>query len=257
MDPKDFAGSVPPSYFSFKEMHGLWTLPFLLLGTLFIALRREEKDLLLMAWLIGLYLVLHRDFIGKASFLHRSLSATAHIFAPLTAIGAVYLGSFLKLSSNYNKFLKYGVATIFVYFALSVNMASASKILNKNTYNDFFGTLNEQEYQAAQWILENVPASANITVLGIPYTPDNVLSVTSKKIRWFAAVSQHVTRFYFLREDKDKILKSRDWYIMLDYTMLGPLNDKETFNKMQLFEKNALANHSLAYGKDNIRVYKP
>jgi len=254
LNPKDYAGSVPPSYFSFREMHGLWTLPFLLLGLLFLALRREERDLFLLAWLISLYLVLHRDIVGKASFLHRSLSASAHIFAPLTAIGVVYLANAVKLPSNYNKYLKYMIAAIFVYLALSINMASASKILNKNTYNDFFGTLNGQEYQAAQWVLENVPAPANITALGIPYA-DNFVSVTSKKIRWFAAVSQHVTRFYYFLGNKEDVLKSKDWYIMLDYTMVGPLNDLENFNYMQQLEKN-LTNHALVYNENNIRVYK-
>jgi hypothetical protein len=256
LNPKDYIGSVPESYFSFREMHGLWTLPFLLLGILFLVLRREERDIFLLAWLVSLYLVLHRDLIGKASFLHRSLSASAHIFAPLTAIGAIYLASFVKLLPNFNKYLKYGIATVFVYLAFSINMTNASQILNKNTYNDFFATLNQDEYEAAQWVLDNVPASANVTVLGIPHTPDNLLSVTSKKIRWFAAVSQHVTRFYYLREDKEQLLKSKEWYIMLDYTMLDPLNDRQTFENMQQFEKTKLANHTLVYDRNNIRVYK-
>lgn len=260
LNPRDYAGSVPSSYFSFREMHGLWTLPFLLLGILFIALRRETRDIFLLAWLVSLYLVLHRDLLGKITFLHRSLSATAHIFAPLTAIGAVYLADFIKLPSNYNKYLKYGIAAVFIYLALSINMVSASKLINKNTYNPntidgFFSTLNAQEYQAAQWVLENVPDSTNITVLGIPYA-ENVLSVTSKKIRWLAAVSQHVTRFYYFLENKEDILKSQDWDIMLDYTMVGPLNDAEIFNYMQSFEKNISTTHTLIYNKDNVRVYK-
>ncbi len=261
LNPKDYAGSVPSSYFSFGTMHGLWTLPFLLLGILFIALRREERDLFLMAWLVSLYLVLHRDIAGKAAFLHRSLSATAHIFAPLTAIGAVYLGSFFKLPPNFNKYLKYFIAAVFVYLALAVNMAGASQIINKDTYNDFFATLNEPEYMASQWALANVPASYNITILGIPHQP-NVVSATSKKIRWFAAVSQHVTRFYYLLDEnygqgaKEYVLKSPDWYILLDYTMLGQLNDRETFDRMHQFEKNALANHTLVYNQNNIRVYR-
>lgn len=256
LNPQDFAGSVPPNYFSFREMHGLWTLPFLLIGILFLAWRRQERDLFLLAWLASLYFALHRDIIGQASFLHRSLSATAHIFAPLTAIGAVCLASFSKLPLNLKKFLKYGIAVVFVYLAFSINMASASKMLNKGTYNDFFGTLNEQEYKAANWELENIPASANVTVLGIPHAPD-YLPVTAKKIRWIAAVSQHVHRFYHLMENKEYVLKSPDWYIMLDYTMAGPPSLKELFDEMQMFEKNNLANHTLVYNRDNIRVYKP
>ncbi|MBI2658462.1 glycosyltransferase family 39 protein [Candidatus Woesearchaeota archaeon] len=255
LNPADYAGSVPPSYFSFRDMHGLWTLPLLLAGILFLAWRREERDLLLMAWLASLYIVLHRDLIGQASFLHRSLSASAHIFAPLAAIGAVYLASIIKLPSNLNKYLKYGIAAAFVFLVISVNMAYASKLLNKDTYNDFFGTLNREEFEAAEWILQNVPSSANVTVLGIPHEPDKVLSVTSKKIRWLAAASQHVSRFYYLREDQEQILKSKDWYIMIDYTMLGPLNDRQTFEKMQKFEKESLIKHKLVYDKNSIKVY--
>ena len=260
LNPKDYAGSVPPSYFSFREMHGLWTLPFLLLGILFIVLRREERDLFLMAWLVSLYLVLHRDILGKVTFLHRSLSASAHIFAPLTALGAVYIGSLIRLPSNYSKYLKYAIVAIFAYLALSINMVSASKMLNKNTYNPytadgFFGSLNKEEYEASQWILENVPAPANISVLGIP-SSEQFLSATSKKIRWLAAVSQHVTRFYDLWPDKEGLIRSKEWYIMIDYTMLVALNDKEKFNDLQLFERVSLVNHTLVYDKNDIRVYK-
>lgn len=254
-DAKNYIGSVPASYFSFRDMHGLWTLPFLLFGILFLVTRRREIDLFLLAWLVSLYFVLHRDIVGKAAFLHRSLSASAHIFAPIAALGGIHLASIVKLPPNYNKYLRHVLVAIFVYFALTVNMASASNVINKNTYNDFFATLNEAEYQAGQWVLENVPASANISVLGIPHS-DQFLPATSKKIRWLAAVSQHVNRFYYLLDNKEGILKSDEWYIMLDYTMLGPLNDRKAFDDMQLFEKTNLTNHDLVYDKNNIRVYK-
>ncbi|MBI2124401.1 glycosyltransferase family 39 protein, partial [Candidatus Pacearchaeota archaeon] len=135
LNPADYSGSVPSNYFSFGEMHGLWTMPFLLLGILFLALRREDKDMLLLAWLVSLYLVLHRDFVGKATFLHRSLSATAHIFAPLTAIGAVSIASFVRLPANYKIYLKYGIAALFAALAIYFNFAYASRVLNKDTYN--------------------------------------------------------------------------------------------------------------------------
>ncbi len=260
LNPKDYAGSVPESYFSFTEMHALWTLPFLLLGIILLAWRREERDLFMLAWLVSLYFILHRDILGKASFLHRSLSASAHIFAPLTAIGIVYIASIVKHPSKLNKFLKYGLAVLFIYLALTINMASASKMLNKNTYNPntqagFFVSLNEQEFEASQWVLENVPKSYNVTLIGIPYQ-DNFVSATAKKIRWVAAASQHVTRFYYLLPNKENVVKSPDWYVMMDYTMVGSLNDKATFDEMQLFEKDILANHTLVYNQNNIRVYK-
>ena len=255
LNPADYVGSVPENYFSFKEMNGFWTLPFLLLGILFLAWRREEKDLLLLAWLISLYLVLHRDLIGKTFFLHRSLSATAHIFVPLAALGAVYAASAVKLPFNYNKYLKYGLAVVFVYFAITVNYTYAYKSLNKETYNDFFGTLNQQEFQAANWALQNIPASHNLTVLGIPYTP-NYLPVTAKKIRWFAAVSQHVSRFYYLFDKNTTEAHLKNDYVVLDYTMVGPMKDRGAFDNLQQFEKTDLANHTLIYDQNYVRMYK-
>ncbi len=256
LNSNDYAGSVPANYFSFREMHGLWTLPLLLLGIAFLLWRREERDIFLLAWLIGMYLVLHRDWIGKATFLHRSLSASAHIFAPLTAIGAIYLASAIKLPSNFNKYLKYGIAGLFVFLVFTVNMTYASKMLNKDTYNDFLSTLSKEQYQAAEWILKNVPSDYNVSVIGIPHQ-QNLLSATAKKIRWSAAVSQHVSRFYLLVEDKEEAERRlKNDYVMLDYTMLGPIGDKDTFNKMQEMEKNVLANHTLLYNQNNIRVYK-
>jgi len=258
LNPKDYEGSVPASYFSFGEMHGLWTMPLLLIGMAFLLWRGEERDILLLAWLIGLYLVLHRDLAGKATFLHRSLSASAHIFAPLTAIGAIYIASAIKLPSNFNKYLKYGIAGLFIFLVFSVNMAYASKILNKNAYNDFLSTLSMEQYKAAEWILQNANPQYNVSVVGIPHQ-QNILPATAKKIRWSAAVSQHVSRFYLLALAEDKKEAERrlkNDYIMLDYTMLGHIGDKETFDKMQEMEKNQLTNYTLIYNQNNIRVYK-
>ncbi|HLC59857.1 MAG TPA: DUF6541 family protein [Candidatus Nanoarchaeia archaeon] len=263
LNPADYAGSVPESYFSFRDMHGLWTLPFLLIGIFILVWRREERDLFLLAWLIALYFVLHRDLIGKANFLHRSLSASAHIFAPLTAVGAVYLASLVKLPNNLNTYLKYAIAAVFVYFVVTVNLGAAATILNKGTYNpnpidgkltyDFLKTLTQQQFDAAQWILDNVPVGYNISVLGIPHEP-NFLPATAYKMRWSMAVSQHVSRFYYLIDNRDTFTKVN--YVMLDYTMVGPTGDEKLFNDMQSFEKN-LTWHEIAYDKNNIRIYKP
>ncbi|MDP6548124.1 MAG: hypothetical protein QF917_04175, partial [Candidatus Woesearchaeota archaeon] len=149
----------------------------------------------------------------------------------------------------------------------SVNMATASKTLNKEVYNPyaqsgFFTTLNDAEYQAGQWILENVPQGYNISVLGIVHDL-NILSATAKKIRWLGAVSQHVTRFYYLLEtDEDRKNHLENFYIMVDYSMLIPLSNQEQFanliKDMQEFEQNTLKNHTLLYNdnQNHIRVYK-
>ncbi|MBI2651790.1 hypothetical protein HYX01_04925 [Candidatus Woesearchaeota archaeon] len=261
LNPKEYEGSVPKSYFSFKEMNGLWTLPFLLLGILILAWRREERDLFLLAWLVSLYLVLHRDLIGKSFFLHRSLSATMHIFAPLTALGAIYAASIVKIK-NYGKYFKYAIAAVFVYLVFAVNMKYASSILNKNTYSPypvngkltdgFLKILSNEQLKAAEWALKNVPFDAGIAVLGIPHQ-EGFLQATAYKMRWFAAVSQRVSAFYYLADEKKEMPNNPKWYFLLDYTMLL---DKEMLDNLKAFEKDMLANYTLAYNENNIKVYK-
>src|SRR3989344_365335 len=129
-EPKDFVGSVPASYFSFSDMHGMWTLPFLLIGIAVLIIRRENRDLFLLAWLVSLYLILHRDFIEKYFFLHRSLSASAHIFVPITAIGILSIPSFLVFLKKYQNILKYIGAAVFVFLVLSYNAPAAYSILS-------------------------------------------------------------------------------------------------------------------------------
>lgn len=258
LDPKDYEGSVPAMYFSFSDMHGIWTLPFLIIGIIILVLRRKFPDILLLSWLISLYLVLHRDVIGKSIFIHRSLSATAHIFAPLTAIGAVYLTNLIKIPKPFSRYLKYSIIALFVFLAFFVNMNFSSQFINRDTYNPYsqagiLTSINQDEYNAATWFAENVPLSENITVLGIPHEQPYV-SATVKKVKWFAAVSQHVTRFFELRENKSEVLKNQ--YIVVDYSFLEQVNDRASIALLQEFEKSVLSNHSLKYDSPNIKVYR-
>ena len=79
--------AVNQSVFSYKDMHGYWTLPLLILGSLFLSLRRKRKDLLLLSWIIALYLILHFDlFLGMgAGRLFRSVNNVPYIFYSLVA----------------------------------------------------------------------------------------------------------------------------------------------------------------------------
>ena len=256
-NPEQFQGSVPASYFSFSEMHGLWTLPLLLLGVLAALLRRKDGDLLLLAWLVSLYIVLHRDAFGMQNLIHRSLSASAHIFVPLAVLGMLAIPELIKLKNPIKGWAKYPLAAVFVYMALSVNMAQASQLINKDTYNNPLTTLTQDQFDAAEWIMRNAPLDSNVSMLGVPHTPE-FLSATAKNIRWFAAASQHVTRFYYLYpQDEDSIRSHMEKdYIMLDYYIPLGLNMQELVSSMQEIEEKRLSNQTLVFNKNTIRVYK-
>ena len=244
-NPEDFKGSVPEAYFSFREMNGLWTLPFLLLGIFFLAFRRERRDLFLLAWLVSLYLVLHRDLLGKATFLHRSLSATAHIFAPLTAIGAVYISSFIKIKPL-RDYLKYAIVALFVILAISINGKNIEML--KGAYQGL-SRINQVQYEASLWVMENVPVAYNVSVVGVP---DQLY----KQLPWMAIFSQRLNRHFesFTAEEARQHLLND--YIFVDYTNSILLNDPARIKSLQEFESAALENFTLLYNKNNIRIYK-
>ena len=256
-NPKYFEGSVPPSYFSFREMHGLWTLPFLLIGILLLLIRRENKDLFLLAWLISLYLVLHRDAFGKWTFLHRSLSATAHIFIPITVIGAVSIFSIFKMNRAVKSILKYGGAGLIVVLALVYNMPLTYSTLNA-AYDSPVIRLNPAQIEAGNWIKENVPEDKNVSIAGPP--PEIM-----QKVWWMASVSHRISNFFegyltwkTYENNRNKTVRSVliNDYIVFDYSDIALISDRKFVEQWLAFEKQYMGNHTLLYNKDNIRVYK-
>jgi len=256
-NPEDFVGSVPESYFSFREMHGMWTLPFLLIGLLILVIRRENRDIFLLAWLIGMYLILHRDFIGKFTFLHRSLSATAHIFAPIIVIGALSIPSLIRLPNNYGKFLKYGAAILVVVLAFLYNFPQAHSTLQQ-AYDSPLIRLNPAQLEVSQWLMDNLNENQNASIIG---PPPQIM----QKVWWMASFS-HRTSFFFegfltwgtFKDNREETVSYHllNDYIVFDYSDIARLSDGGLVDQWQEFESQNMGNHRLLYNKDNIRVYK-
>lgn len=255
-NPADFEGSVPPSYFSFKDMHRLWTLPFLLLGLVVLIIRRENRDIFLLAWLFSLYLVLHRDLIGNFAFLHRSLSATAHIFIPITVIGALSVASFVKLP-KYNQFLKYGMASLVVALGFAYNFPAAYSTLD-NAYDSPLIRINQEQIDVSEWLQENTNENDNVSVIGPP-------AEIMQKVWWMASYSHRTSHFFegFLlwktyEENREQTITNHvlNDYIVFDYSDISLLSDRSYVERWLEFERNNFGNHTLVYNKGNIRVYK-
>jgi|MDTC01.1.fsa_nt_gb hypothetical protein len=256
-NPKDFVGSVPESYFSFKDMHGLWTLPFLLIGLLILVVRRENRDIFLLAWLISLYLVLHRDLIGKFMFLHRSLSASAHIFVPITMVGVLSIFSFFKILKVSKSLLKYGAVILVVALTLVYNFPAAQSTLDK-AYDSPFIRINSAQVEVSEWLKDNIDEDDNVSVIGPP--PEIM-----QKVWWMASYS-HRTSHYFegfltwgtFEENRDEVIRYHilNDYIVFDYSDIALLSDRSLVERWSTFEEQNFAGHTLLYNKDNIRVYK-
>jgi hypothetical protein len=239
-------------------MHGLWTLPFLLIGLLVLVIRRENRDIFLLAWLISLYLVLHRDIIGKLDFLHRSLSASAHIFAPITVIGILSLPSLIKIPKMYRLFLKYGAAILVVALILIYNAPQAYSTLNK-AYDSPLLRLSPAQIEVSEWLKNEIPEDQNVSIAG---TPGQLF----QKIWWMSSFS-HRTSFYFegfctwktYASNREQAVKNTVFndVMVFDYTDILLLSDRTSAEKWFEVEQKYFAAHiKPVYDKNNIRIYK-
>jgi len=236
-------GSVPDSYFSYKEMIGpYWTIPLILLGLVFVLFRRNRKDFVLIAWLVGLYVMIHLDFIGQGGRVHRSLSATAHIFYPLMVLGLLYFLSYAKYFKQYKSYIKYGVIALFVALIVFSNGRMAYSQL-KGAYA---GVTRVTPYQneLSEWINDNLPRDADVYSFG---------ALTQAKSRWVWMLSH--TYVQYIRSFSEEGIGNYT-HVVLDYSDRIAIGDKNTVDVMQAWEKENLADSTLLYDKDYIRVYK-
>jgi len=232
---------VPESYFSYKAMIGpYWTIPLLLLGVLFLLLRRNRKDLVILAWLISLYIMVHLDFIGKGR-VHRSLSGTAHIFYPLMVLGLVYLVSLIP-ELRYKRYIKYGLMAVFVVFMFMAVGVEASKSL-KEAYGGIL-RINPYQYELTQWIEKSktIPQNTEMYHAG---------EISLAKTRWLWMISHR-----FMLDSGRYDLGGNVSYVIVDYSDFALIGDQNTINNLQEWEKQNLANSSLIYDKTYIRVYE-
>ena len=159
--PQEDNPGVPQSYFSYKSMIGpYWTIPLILLGVLFLLLRRNKGDLVILAWLVSLYIMIHLDFIGKGR-VHRSLSGTAHIFYPLMVLGLIYLTSFIPKA--YRQVVK-GILLIIFVILMFVTVGSTVHTTLESTYQGV-SRVNPYQYELVQWLRQdNVPDDADFKI---------------------------------------------------------------------------------------------
>lgn len=236
--PQEGDLGVPQSYFSYKAMIGpYWTVPLIFLGLFFILFRRNNKDLVLLGWLVSLYFMIHLDFIGMGR-VHRSLSGTGHIFYPLMVLGLLYLVSFIPQIKGYKGVIKYGLMLIFVVFMFVSVGVVASKSL-KGAYGGIL-RINPYQYDLTKWIKENTVEDAQLYHMG---------SISLAKTRWLW-MTGHRYIAYNEYEERNKT------HVIVDYSDLALIGDQNNVNKLQEWEKQNLANNTLLYNKDYIRVYE-
>jgi len=131
-----------------------------------------------------------------------------------------------------------------------------------STLNDAYDSpllrINPAQIEVSEWLKDNIDDNVNVSVIGPP-------SQIMQKVWWMASYS-HITSHYFegfltwgtFEENRDEIVRYHvlNDYIVMDYSDIALLSDRSMVERWQQFENQALANHTLLYNKNNIRVYK-
>jgi len=232
-------GKVSEAYTSFRTMHnGLWVIPLFVLGLLFLLIRRENKDLLMLAWFIAFYITIHATIIG-AGRVDRFMETEAHVLYPIAIIGLLAIPSFIK-SVKYRGYAKYGLAFLFVIFILFTSVKPAYSSL-KGAYGGLMRITPEQ-YEASEWLKDNLPEESNILVQGT--------AIYTKK-KWIRALSHR----NILWELDSRGIENRT-HAMVDYSDLVKMGNQDAFNALNSWESSFLANSTLLYDKSYIKVYE-
>jgi len=249
--PETFHG-IPEFYFSFKNIYyGSWMLPFLFLGVIFLALKRRRKDILILSMVITFYIITHMDLfnIYLGPKMPRLFYIESDIFYPLIAIGIVsipiFITSLIKTDEKFKKILSYAVLVFAVILVFSIN--------TKPTYDHFKNAyagalrMNSAQFEAANWINENLPTDAAVMYAGTP---------TFLQRAWLHAVSARLgifDQFNVIPINDPNI--NRTNYILMDYSWYQMMGDQQSIAQLQGWEKENVKG-DIVYDKNGVKIYK-
>ncbi|MEM3127028.1 MAG: DUF6541 family protein [Candidatus Woesearchaeota archaeon] len=233
-DYSKYSGEYPQSYFSYSYSHGIWTLPFLVLGLIYILYRRKNQDIMMLSILIGYYIITHLDVIGYPGRVPRFYQLESLVFYPLIAIGAILtIPSFFKQYKEKTKVASFFIILILILFFNAPQAYSSLKNAQPLPYR-----ITHEQLELAEWLNNNVPEKGEIGYIG---------TTSLSKIKWLRQLSQ---RFVKRQETSDTIPN----FIIIDGSDLGYLNAQNELQQLKQIEQSF--NLTPIYNKNNIKVYK-
>lgn len=240
-----YNGGLPQYFLEFGKMYnGYWILIFLIPGLLILALKRDNKSLLLLSGLFGLYIVTHIDVFGFLRA-HRFLVYEAVIFYPIAAIGAVGIGRTIERNVGF-KGAKLGFLVILVLMMVGLTGGQTYGQL-QDAYPGL-SRINEYQMEAAEWVSKNLPEDAELMSVG---------GVDGARKKWFRGLATRNLVYSFSKFfPTDSRTINISTHIMIDYSDLTLLGNKDAVEFLMAWEQAYLINESLLYNKNNIRIYE-
>lgn len=259
------AGSYPPAFVEFSAEYPKFFLPLILLGVLFLLIKRRSSDILMLSWLFGVYFMLHADiFLGvSVERSARMLISEPSLFYSLIGIGAVSLFSFVPLPSVFRAVCKYAVAGVIISI-LVFSTGVAAKDALSNSYTSIF-RITPPQLGLSDWARSSLPENAYLY-----YMPDSqgfkIGNWQYAKMRWMLAASQrHFSSFPGVFANNSDVAGS-PFYFVFDYSDLAVIlssppnpfqqSAQQSANALQQFEIARFNGTQPLYNRDNIRVYE-
>lgn len=270
ISPDYFKGSFPPAFSLFSSEYAKFLVPFLAVGMILLFVRlflvkKNTRELFLLSWLIGTYLVLHLDVFIPIGLnrLARMLVLENYIFFTLIAMSVVWLpqtiASFLKLDSRIAGVARYALAAILI-FALVMTSGRSTYSTLSQAYGGIDRITPVQADFAANY-LSKLPERAFI------YDPS--VKVVGQwrypKMRWMLAVSgRHIARYEGGPIAGEGYIDRNETYFMFDYSDIALLASSPQFqqqasawaSQLQQIERGLFNSTQPMYDVNNISLYR-
>lgn len=270
ISPNYFQGSYPPAFSLFSAEYPKILWPFLFAGIALLLLRlfmvkNNVRELFLLSWLVGVYMLLHLDVFTSTGLnrLARMLPLENYIFFTLIALSIVWLpqtiASFLKLDSRMAAVAKYSLAAILI-FALVMTSG-----------RDTYSTLS-QAYSSIDRITPVQADFAGSYLSALPekaFIYDPSLKVVGQwrypKMRWMLAISgRHVARYDGGPIADASYIDKNETYFLFDYSDIALFASSQQYqqqaaawaSQLQQIESSMFNNTQPIYDVGNIRLYK-
>lgn len=213
-------------------------------GVLFLFIRRQDRDVLILCWLAALYLMIHLDVFGVMGFgrLSRMLMGETALFYSIISIGI------------------FGTASLFIkkeYGSAPIKIIASFLLAGLVLYNGFtaYGMLKEaykyplrisqEQYLTAQWIDLNLPQDAYLYFVG---------TLTYPKQRFFYILSHRPSVW---QNDKVDYPWMNITHVLIDYSDAVRTNNQQLIEYLGKYEQQYISsNMTKVYDQYNIKIYQ-
>jgi len=242
-------GGYPTEWFQYSNVYNIFIIPFLFLGIVFLLIRRKQRDMLLLSWLIAVFIMLHLDVIGLVDFprVARMLLGEAPIFYSIIVVGIMSITDFIKMP--HKKFVDYGLAFLFILVVVLTNGKQAYGLLN-GAY-DGVARITPAQYELTEWINENLPDDALLYDIGtLAYPKKRFIHVLSHRYL--------INNLETEKESKAKygLIDFKPSYVIVDYSDLILIGQDDQIAQINELEKANFGNMTPIYNKNSIKVYE-